>query len=606
MLSLEKPVTNTPQLGQVSCSRCSTFEILEQYHVGVRATRQPGLHRFPLLGDYDLGVRYGTMEMMSKYSSKARPDVDKLRGGYYTPKKIASALVEWALAPTAGVKYKARVLEPSCGDGAILRELKNPNLDVVGVELVEEEAQKAENLGIGRIVHEDFFVWEAQQERGLKFDAVVGNPPYIRFGNWDIESRERALQLMVRNGLVPSKLTNAWVPFVVAAVNLTRPGGRVALVLPAELLQVGYASQLRDYLIQNCSEISIVSFKKLVFPEVLQEVILLLLEVGQGPAQFRTAEIDDAAQLEHLYIDGEAVRASLDQNEKWTFYYLQARYIKTLRDFLDSNRFKKVGEYAKVNVGVVTGRNAFFCMTKEQSVELEIEKWTMPLVARSAHLDGVSFTDEDLAANELENINTRLLAIPPETDIYSNKALAAYISDGEQSGAHTGYKTRIRKQWWSVPSISVPDGFMLRQISTLPRIFANKTLATSTDTVHRVFLTQTRVSASQLATAALNTITCALAEVYGRSYGGGILELEPSECADLLIPNPESVKGNLIDEVDDLLRQGSVSEARHLVDEHLLISQLGISQNVLADFEEIMRTMQGRRLNRNRSSRLNK
>lgn len=540
---------------------------------------------------------------MSKYSSKARPETDKLRGGYYTPQKIASAIVEWALAPTTETDDTVRVLEPSCGDGAILGELRAPNLDVVGVELVEGEAKKAEELGIGQVINEDFFVWEAQQEPDLKFDAVVGNPPYIRFGNWDVESREKALQLMERSGLAPSKLTNAWVPFVVASVNLTKPGGRVALVLPAELLQVGYAGQLREFLIENCSEISIVSFKKLVFPEVLQEVILLLVEVGQGPARFRTAEIEDAAQLTHLQIDGEAVRASLDLHEKWTYYYLETRYIKTLRTFLDSGIFHRLGEYAKVNVGVVTGRNAFFCMTKERTEELGIEKWTIPLVARSAHLEGVSFTQSDLAANEMERINTRLLAIPPEADVTSDDALNSYLLDGEASGVHTGYKTRIRKQWWSVPSISVPDGFMLRQISTIPRIFANETNATSTDTVHRVFLEKSGVSATQLATAALNTVTCALAEVNGRSYGGGILELEPSECVDLLIPDPHSVGKSLIGEADDLLRRGMVDEARKLVDRCLLVSQLGLPQKTVDDFGNILDTMQGRRFKRNRSSR---
>lgn len=541
---------------------------------------------------------------MNKYSSKAKPEADKLRGGYYTPQKIASAIVEWALA--TGAEQTVRVLEPSCGDGAILGELKASNLDVVGVELVEEEAQKAADLGIGRVINEDFFVWEARQASNLKFDAVVGNPPYIRFGNWDIESRERALKLMVRSGLAPSKLTNAWVPFVVASVNRTKPGGRVALVLPAELLQVGYAAQLREFLIRNCTEISIVSFKKLVFPEVLQEIILLLLKVGAGPAQFRTAEIDDAAELDHLQIDGEAVRASLDLDEKWTHYYLQARYIKVLREFSSSERFTRIGEFAKVNVGVVTGRNAFFCMTKERSLELGVEKWTVPLVARSAHLEGISFTDDDLTLNEAENINTRLLAIPPEADVSADKHLDDYLQDGEDAGVHTGYKTRIRKQWWSVPSIAVPDGFMLRQISTIPRIFANETDATSTDTVHRVFMEQTSVSAAQLATAALNTVTCALAEVFGRSYGGGILELEPSECIDLLVPDPVCVDESLVVEVDDLLRNGLVDDARRLVDERVLEDQLGISKHILSEFEEILATMQARRFNRNRSSRLKK
>ena len=92
----------------------------------------------------------------------------------------------------------------------------------------------------------------------------------------------------------------------------------------------------------------------------------------------------------------------------------------------------------------------------------------------------------------------------------------------------------------------------------------------------------------------------------GRSYGGGILELEPSECVNLFIPDPELVDEVLTGEVDDLLRQGMVDEARRLVDERVLVASLRIPRNTLEDFEAILETMQGRRLHRNRSSRVKK
>ena len=81
----------------------------------------------------------------------------------------------------------------------------------------------------------------------------------------------------------PNKLTNAWVPFVVASVVACRDGGRLGLVIPgAELMQVGYAAELRQYLIDHCSAVTVVCFKRLVFPGILQEVVLLLAEKGEG------------------------------------------------------------------------------------------------------------------------------------------------------------------------------------------------------------------------------------------------------------------------------------------------------------------------------------
>ena len=61
------------------------------------------------------------------------------------------------------------------------------------------------------------------------------------------------------------------------------------MVLPAELLQVGYAGELRKRLALQFSHIIIIGFKKLVFPEIQQEVILLLAE---GKQEISTLESD--------------------------------------------------------------------------------------------------------------------------------------------------------------------------------------------------------------------------------------------------------------------------------------------------------------------------
>ena len=83
---------------------------------------------------------------------------------------------------------------------------------------------------------------------------------------------------MTELGLKPNRLTNIWVPFVVAAAASLRPGGRLALVLPAELLQVSYAAQLRSFLIDRFSRIDIIACNELLFDKAEQEVVLLLAD----------------------------------------------------------------------------------------------------------------------------------------------------------------------------------------------------------------------------------------------------------------------------------------------------------------------------------------
>lgn len=167
---------------------------------------------------------------MTTFAGKTAASADKVRGGYYTPAPVARFLARWVRQ--AGQK----ILEPSCGDGRILREIAALTTQAHGVELLAHEARKSRKFC--SVDTENFFTWLSKTQVG-SWDGVAGNPPYIRFGNWAADQRDPALELMRHVGLRPTKLTNAWVPFVVASTTLVRDGGRVGLVVPAE--QIGRA-----------------------------------------------------------------------------------------------------------------------------------------------------------------------------------------------------------------------------------------------------------------------------------------------------------------------------------------------------------------------------
>jgi adenine-specific DNA methylase len=401
-------------------------------------------------------------------------------------------------------------------------------------------------------------------------------------------------------GLHPNKLTNAWVPFVVASVEACRHGGRVGLVIPAELMQVGYASELRQYLIDSCSAVTVVCFQQLVFPGILQEVILLLAEKGAGPARIQVVEVKDSGALGSLEVADASVRALLHEREKWTKYFLDADRIKVIRALRSDERLSPLEHYASVDVGIVTGRNSFFVMSASEAEERHVADLTIPLVGRSAQLSGLRYTDEDHATNEAGNSGTHLLDAR-RIALNAHDGLAAYVALGEDDKVHTGYKCRIRKQWWVVPSIWEADAFMLRQIHTHPRVVANLTNATSTDTVHRMRLAD-GVDAAQLATAAFNSITFAISEIVGRSYGGGILELEPSEAEELPGPDPALVPDHLIITADELVRAKRIEDALDAVDQAVLIDKLGFTRDEVAAARAAWVALRDRRNRRARGS----
>jgi adenine-specific DNA methylase len=508
---------------------------------------------------------------MQTFAGKAEASADKVRGGYYTPAPVARFLARWVR--DAGPK----IVEPACGDGAILRELAALSGRVQGVELIAEEAAKSRRFA--PVDTANLFIWLASAEAG-GWDGAAGNPPYIRFGNWAAEQRDPALELMRREGLRPSRLTNAWVPFVVACALLVRDGGRVGLVLPAELLQVGYAAPLREFLLSRFREITLITFQRLVFDGILQEVVLFCGVVGAGPALMRTVHLTDAdslARLTRADLETEPAPALLHENEKWTKYFLDPDAIRLLRTLKASTAMTRLGAIAGVDVGIVTGRNSFFTLTDAQADELGLLPHCVPLVSRSAQLSGLIYDTDCRAGDVVAGHRSWLLDAPRDP---ADPALIAHIAAGEAAGVHRGYKCSIRKPWWITPSLWMPDLFMLRQIHLAPRLTVNAAAATSTDTVHRVRLAP-GVDSAALAAAFHNSVTFAFAEITGRSYGGGILELEPREAEQLPIPAPAHADAGLACDVDLLLKANEIEKALDVVDRHVLVDGLGLPADVV-------------------------
>ena len=404
-------------------------------------------------------------------------------------------------------------------------------------------------------------------------------------------------------GMRPSKLTNAWVPFIVASSLALRTGGRLALVVPAEIMQVTYAAELRAFLVDEFAELTVVTFRRLVFDGILQEVVLLLGTRGAGPALIKVVQIEDAEALPSpddltSLPHAPALRHG---KEKWTKYFLEPAGIAALRHAREVHKLPRLGELADVDVGIVTGRNQFFVMRPSSASRRHVDEHLLPLVSKSAHVRGITFGPVELAALEEQDALCRLLAVDESTDLNKHTALRAYIREGEAEDIHTGYKCSIRRQWWVVPSVWTPDAFLLRQIHDHPRIIANLSGATSTDTIHRVrMLNGTPPEA--LAAASINSATFAFSEVMGRSYGGGVLELKPTEAEALPIPDPHPLSNNDVSTVDDLLRAGRLTDALDYVDCRLLIDHHGLAAELVSELRAVWERLRDRRLARGRKA----
>lgn len=168
---------------------------------------------------------------------KKNINLDKLRGGFYTPETITKFILAWAFN---GNKF-CDILEPSCGDGAFLKSLKKGKYSfnsVTAIEYYKEEAQKAQKVTLQntKVIISDFHKY--CNTTSQKFDIVIGNPPYIRYQYFDKEQQQEALKIFKKNNIKYSKLMNSWSAFVVGCTNLLNDNGKLAFVLPSEILQV--------------------------------------------------------------------------------------------------------------------------------------------------------------------------------------------------------------------------------------------------------------------------------------------------------------------------------------------------------------------------------
>jgi len=414
------------------------------------------------------------------------------------------------------------------------------------------------------------------------------------------------MHLLRAEGLRPNKLTNIWVPFVVASTAMLSPGGRLAMVLPAELLQVTYAAQLRQYLADSFGRITVFACNEMFFKNAEQEVVLVLAEERLPTRDRRNlcdvSLIEKGSVSELLRATPATKRKAVNRKyvqhdtEKWLKYFLAPREIEFIRSLREHSAVGVLGIHASVDVGIVTGKNKFFVLNRQQVEEHDVGEFVVPLVGRSAQLPGTVLSKREHANLAEKGKHVYLLHLVNHREEEFTPGLRDFIASGVRSGFHAGYKCRIREPWYNVPSVWEPDCFFFRQIYDFPRAVVNRANVTSTDTIHRM---QCKQAPCCVAASLYTHLTAASAEIEGRSYGGGVLELEPTEAERLLVPR--RLNGAMpVGVSDKLVRQGRLGDVLEHNDRAVLQDSLGLSQKECMMLKQIWGKMRDRRMSRKR------
>lgn len=537
-------------------------------------------------------------------------------GAFYTPSAMTDFAVAWAVR-----RPSDEVLDPGCGDAAFLvsaakrlRALgaKNIGSRLWGIDInkdaVATAARELAALDVEQptVQTGNFFLFSSCGlfDARRRADALVGNPPYVRYQLFREENRASGLRAAARAGVLLPRLTSSWAPYLIHATTFLRDGGRMAMVLPGELLHVGYASAVRSFLLQHFADLTIITFEDKVFPGALEEVVIVLGTKGQGNGRLRVRRLsnltDLAAGPDALL--AKAPSCEVQPGQRWIAALFEGDAITKAMAVVDRAGFRPLGDFGRVDIGVVTGANEFFIVSKQEVARHRLPfAVLLPAISKASHIRGARFTINDWSAIAESGDGSYLLVADKASAV---GPVLRYIEGGERAGYPHRYKCRVREPWYQVPYVRKPDLFLTYMSHISPRLVVNEAGATHSNTIHGVFLSDPLLS-DALAAAFLNSATLLSAEIEGRSYGGGVLKTEPGEAVRIQVPHltPRLIEqlAVVLPKIDGLVREGKIDEASIVVDRIVH----GKRYN-LAEIEQIraaLSALRSRRLARGRSGR---
>ncbi len=492
-------------------------------------------------------------------------DAIKARGAFYTPSELTQFLVRWAIRTPVD-----RVLEPSCGDGVFIAAIAErhhalgvaePGAGLLGVERDRMEAEKARAvLPSADIRTLNFF--DLDPASVAPVDVAIGNPPYIRYQGFIGADREKALGCARAQGVELTGLASSWAHFVVHAAGFLNPGGRLALVVPAELLHTDYGQAVRDFLLKRFRSVVVVVFDQMVFAEAQVDAVLLLAS-DDAASGLKILRVKDETALATLDPQGEADETTRPPAARWSAAIHPAAG-QVYEDAIVAHGGWRLGDTASVDIGFVSGANSFFVLSEAQARDLDLPREILtPAFRRPRDVPGL-----EAGASEV----SWLVDLAGRQDL--DEPTRRYLEHGVAQGIQQRYKCRVRKPWYAVPlPRRRPDAFIPYMAHLGPRLIVNPLGAKNSNLLHGVALQPGAPPARALSAAMCGSLTLLSAEIEGRAYGGGVLKLETREAERLVVP---ALSDNIIKalegrfgQFDQLVREGRPSIASAIVDEVL-------------------------------------
>lgn len=615
-------------------------------------------------------------------------------GQFYTHPRIAETLSEWAIArpdETTGkpAETRPRVLDPACGsgtfavesytvlenwygegghqeiiDGLVAIDVNRFPLHLTALNLSSRNVHEATDTL--HVFHDSFFSIDPRTKRPVDtkpdasegaieeigyFDAVVGNPPYIRQGNLhpDKEHFRSHLSAFGPEGYTTyldgtksiSGKSDAYVYFITHSTQFLRDGGRLGFIVPNKWLTTRYGETLQRFLFDHYRIEGIVGFTARAFEDALVDTVLLMLERCENDEKreettvpfVRIREPMDAEDIiETVAVDYPIPADTYMQIRDRPAYRVTAveqsslmergpgkllPYIRAPSEFIELLEHPRLvpldGDIGDITRGTMTGANAFFFVSEDEKRSWGIEE-------RFLHPAIKSIGDVDSRVVHAEDTNKYLLDVhdyviqvtrerggpAPDSDSVTRvknalerdgySGVRSYIDWGEREGHHTGRTCENRAVWFDLGKLEPPEILHPKFFNDRVYTIANPDRLMPSNAIDCVTLDGT-VNSDAMAAFFNSTVYKALLETWGRAEGGGALQLMTYEVSSVPVLDVrtlgEEVQEQLARATHDL-RRGDES-AQDAIDT-VVLEVLGLDVSV-ERFRELYEAMVRRRIN---------
>ena len=153
----------------------------------------------------------------------------------------------------------------------------------------------------------------------------------------------------------------------------------------------------------------------------------------------------------------------------------------------------------------------------------------------------------------------------------------------------------MRDHWYVIPNIlPASDGFFFRRVHHYPKLLKNTASILVTDTAYRVEMHE-GFSIESLIYSFYNSLSLAFAELSGRYYGGGVLELTPSEFKSIPVPY-QNIDAETFEDYRTIFEKKScIEDVLNLYDSQILNTSLGLSTEEIEKVQIILKRLVAKR-----------